>query len=135
MGMVIHNGRGEVIIAMAERIPLPNPIAEVKAMACRWAVQFASKIGVEEVLFEGDLMIVIQALTHSAASEAPYGNPINDILILASHLSKVDFCHVKHSCNRIVDALAKWVKTGVEFQAWIEDLPKDIALLVLFDVH
>ena len=70
-------------------------------------MQFASKIGVEEVLFEGDLMIVIQALTHSAASEAPYGNPINDILILASHLSKVDFCHVKHSCNRIADALAK----------------------------
>ena len=35
MGVVIHNGHGEVIIAMAKCIPPPNPIAEVKAMACR----------------------------------------------------------------------------------------------------
>ena len=54
-------------------------------------MQFASKIGVEEVLFEGDLMIVIQALTHSAASEAPYGNPINDILFLLLIYQKLIF--------------------------------------------
>ena len=72
MGVVIHNGRRKVIAAMAERIPLPNLVAEVEAMACKRAVQFASKIGVQEVIFEGDSMIVIQALTHGAANEAPY---------------------------------------------------------------
>ena len=104
-------------------------------MACRRVVQFASEIGVQEVIFKGDSMIVIQALTHGAASEAPYGNLIDNILILASHLSKVDFCHVKHSCTRVANALAKRVKTGVEFLAWIEDLSEDIAPLALFDVH
>ena len=72
MGVVIHNGRRKVIAAMAERIPLPNLVAKVEAMACKRAVQFASKIGVQEVIFEGDSMIVIQALTHGAANEAPY---------------------------------------------------------------
>ena len=104
-------------------------------MACRRVVQFASEIGVQEVIFEGDSMIVIQALTHGVASEAPYGNLIDNILILASHLSKVDFCHVKRSCTRVANALAKQVKTGVEFLAWIEDLLEDIAPLALFDVH
>ena len=135
IGVVIRNGHDEVIVTMAEHIPFPNSVAKVEAMACKQVVQFASEIGVQEVIFEGDSMIVIQALTHGATSEAPYGNLIDNILILASHLSKVNFCHVKRSCNRVADALAKRVKTGVEFQAWIEDLLEDIAPLALFDVH
>ena len=135
IGIVICNGHDEVIVAMAEHIPFPNSVAKVDTMACKQVVQFAFEIGVQEVIFEGDLMIVIQSLTRGAVSEAPYGNLIDNILILASHLSKVNFCHVKRSCNRVADALAKRVKIGVEFQAWIEDLLEDIAPLALFDVH
>ena len=80
-------------------------------------------------------MIVIQGLNHGLANEAPYGNLIDDILIHASHLSCFEFYHVKRSCNRVVDAWAKKAKSGLEFQAWIEDLPDDITPLALFDVH
>ena len=48
MGMVICNSRGEVIVAMAERIPLPNLVVEVEALACCRAMKFASKIGIQE---------------------------------------------------------------------------------------
>nr|POE51386.1 hypothetical protein CFP56_41753 [Quercus suber]POE51387.1 hypothetical protein CFP56_41754 [Quercus suber] len=85
IGVVIRNGHGEVIAAMAERIPLPNSVVEVEAMACRRVVLFAAEIGVQEVIFRGDSMIMIQALTHGATSEVPYGNLIDNILILASH--------------------------------------------------
>ena len=80
-------------------------------------------------------MIMIQALTHGSTSEAPYGNLIDDILTLTSHLSGFEFCLVKRSCNRVADALEKRAKSVVEFQAWMEDLPDDIAPLALFDVH
>lgn len=80
-------------------------------------------------------MIMIHALTHGSTSEAPYGNLIDDILTHTSHLSCFEFCLVKRSCNRVADALVKRAKSGVEFQAWMEDLPDDIALLALFDVH
>ena len=80
-------------------------------------------------------MIVIQALNHKSASEAPYGNLIDDILTHVSHLSYFELCHVKCSCNRVANALAKKAKFGLEFQAQIEDLLDDIAPLALFDVH
>ena len=48
MGMVICNSRGEVIAAMAERIPHPNSVVEVEALACCRAVKFAFEIGIQE---------------------------------------------------------------------------------------
>ena len=135
VGVVIRNRSGEVVAAMSECIPLPNSIVEVEAMACRRVMKFASEIGAQEVIFEGDSLIVIQALNNGGASEASYGNMIDDIIVLATHLSKVEFNHVKRSCNRVADALAKKAKTGDVFQAWIENLPPDIAPLANFDVH
>ena len=135
VGVVIRNESGKVVAAMTERTPLPNLVVEVEAMACRRAVKFAYEVGIQEVIFEGDSLTVIPALNNGAASEAPYGNLIDDIIILASHLSKVEFCHVKRSCNRVADALAKRAKTRYVIQAWIEDLPIDIAPLANFDVH
>lgn len=55
---------------------------------------------------------MIQALKQRTASDAMYDNLIGDILALASHLSFFDFCHVKHNCYKVADALAKKSKTG-----------------------
>ena len=75
-------------------------------------------------------MIVIQAINNGGASEAPYGNLIDDIIAFASSLSKVEFKHVKRSCNRVADALAKKAKYGDVLQAWIEDLPPFFFFLI-----
>lgn len=42
-------------------VPLPRSVAEVEALACRRAVQFATEIGLHEGIFEGDAAVVIQA--------------------------------------------------------------------------
>lgn len=98
-------------------VPFPNSVVKVEALACCRAVKFAFEIGIHEVIFKGDSMIVIQALNHKSASEAPYGNLIDDILTHVSHLSYFELCHVKCSCNRVANALAKKAKFGLEFQA------------------
>ena len=98
-------------------------------------VKFTSEVGIQKAIFEGDLLTVIQALNNGGASEASYGNLIDNIIFLASHLSKVEFSHIKRSCNRVADALAKKVKIGDVFQVWIEDLPTDIAPLAILSVH
>ena len=78
---------------------------------------------------------MIQAINYGGASEAPYRNLIDDITVFDSSLSIVEFKHVKRSCNRVADALAKKAKYGDVFQAWMEDIPPDIAPLAIFDVH
>ncbi|KAL0001145.1 hypothetical protein SO802_014926 [Lithocarpus litseifolius] len=76
-GVIIRDRNGEVIAAMSECIPLPNSVLEFKAMACRRAVKFAYEVGIQEVIFEGDSLTVIQAINKGGASEAPYGNLID----------------------------------------------------------
>ena len=107
VGVIIRDRSGEVIATMLKRIPLPNSVPEVEAMSCRRAVKFAYEVGIHDIIVEGDSLIVIQALSHGEVCEAPYGNLIDDILVLASSLSIVEFKHVKRSCNRVADALAK----------------------------
>uniref|UniRef100_A0A7N2L9J0 RNase H type-1 domain-containing protein n=1 Tax=Quercus lobata TaxID=97700 RepID=A0A7N2L9J0_QUELO len=105
---------------MSERIFLPTTVLEV---------------GIQDVTFEGDSLTVIQAINRGGASEAPYGNLIEDILVYVSSFSSVVFKHVKRPCNRVADALAKKAKFGDVFQAWMEELPPDIAPLAVLDVR
>ena len=115
---------------MSERIPLPTTVLEVEEMACKRVVTFTFEVGIQDVTFEGDSLTVIQALNHGGACEAPYGNLIENITVYASSFSSVEFKHVKrscNSCNRVADALAKKAKYSDVFQAWLEDLPPDIA--------
>ena len=95
-------------------------------LACRRAVTFAIEVGIQDITFEGDSLTMIRAINSGGASEAPYGNLIEDILVYVSSFSSVVFKHVKRPCNKVADALAKKAKFGDVFQAWMEVLPPDI---------
>ena len=45
-----------------------------------------------------------------------------------------EFCQVHRNCNFVADALAKKAN-HLGLQVWLEDMPEDIAPLVLFDGH
>ena len=135
IGVIIRDSNGEVIAAMFERIRLPTTVLEVEMLACRRAVTFAIEVGIQDIPFEGDSLTVIRAINSGGASEAPYDNLLEDILVSVSSFSLVVFEHVKRTCNRVVDALAKKAKFGDVFQAWMEDLPPNIAPLAVLDVH
>ena len=67
LGVLIRNWRGAVIGALSMRVPLPQSVADVEALACRRAVMFAVEIGLREVIFEGDAAVVIQAINCGSA--------------------------------------------------------------------
>lgn len=71
LGVVICNNKGAVIGALSMHIPLPHSVAEVEALACRRAVQFAIEIGLHKVIFEGDAAVVIQATKTGSALGRP----------------------------------------------------------------
>ena len=102
-------------------IPLANSIADMEALACRWAVQFAADLGLRRVIFEGDSATVINAVTQDNAA-------------LSSFLF-VNFVHVPRSGNTVADALAKKAKDLGGCQVWSDVMPADIAPLLGFDVH
>ena len=134
LGVVIRDNVGAVIGALSMRISLPQLVATVETLACRRAVQFAVEIGLHEVIFEGDVAGVIQAIKNREADQLAHGHIVGDIQDQVSLLAFSDFCFVPHSCNKVVDALAKRAKIGPEPQVWLEDCLEDIAHLVMAEI-
>ena len=113
--------------ALSMRVPLPQTVADVEALACRRAVMFAVEIGLREVIFEGDAAVVIQAINCGSAEFSSYGHIIDDITHHSPALISCEFCFVNRSCNEVADVLAKKAKSSLELQVWRDDMPGDIA--------
>ena len=134
LGVVICDNVVAVIGALSMRIPLPQSMATVETLACKRAVQFAIEIGLHEVIFGGDAVVVIQAIKNKEADQLANGHIVGDIQDQVSLLAFSDFCFVPRSCNKVVDALAKRAKIGPEPQVWLEDCLEDIAHLVMAEI-
>ena len=135
LGVVIHDNVGAVIGALSMRIPLPQLVAMVETLGCRRAVQFAVEIGLHEVIVEGDVAGVIQAIKNREADQSVHGHIVGDIQDQVSLIAFSDFFFAPRSCNKVANALAKWAKTGPELQVWLEDCPEDIAHLVMAETN
>ena len=135
MGVVIRDSCGEIMGAMLVHVPLPQFVTKVEAFACRHAVSFAVNLSLNEVIFEGDSTIVIQAINGGLSSPSLYGHIVDDILHLASQLRYYKFYHVNRNCNKVADALAKKSRVRLELKVWVEDLLGDIIPLAQFAIH
>ena len=64
--------------AVAE-VPLPQMGAELEPLACHRAVQFATEIVLQEVIFKGDAEVLIKMPQQNEFECVPYGQIIEDI--------------------------------------------------------
>ncbi|XP_075657106.1 uncharacterized protein LOC142627188 [Castanea sativa] len=116
-------------------IPLSASVADMEALACLRAVQFAAKLDLHYVVFEGDSATVISAVSQGISLLSSFGNIVDDVRLLLPSFSSVTFSHVNCTGNIVADALAKKASSNVGCQVWMNALPSDIAALVDFDVH
>nr|POE86159.1 hypothetical protein CFP56_07266 [Quercus suber] len=84
LGVIIRDSAGNVIGALAERIPLLSSVTTVEALACRRAVLFALELSAFDATFEGHVVIVSNALLEGGSNHPEFGLVINDSLRLAS---------------------------------------------------
>ena len=135
IGVIVCNHDGVAMGALSLPIPMAQSVADLEALACLKAVQFALEIGLTRVVFEGDSAIIINALLHDASELASFGNILDDICLHSSVFQFVEFVHVSRNCNSVADALTKKAKSNGGAQVWLHNLPTDIVPLVLRDVH
>ncbi|XP_065634433.1 uncharacterized protein LOC136069632 [Quercus suber] len=135
LGVIARDSRGDPIGALTMLVPFRQSVAELEALACLRAVQFALEIGLTQVVVEGDSVIVIEALQNGSGQFASYGNILEDVRSLLSHFQYVVFSYSSRVCNSVADALAKKASSSSGLQVWLEDLPEDIAPFVFRDVH
>ena len=58
LGVVVRDSEGLVIAALSERMRLPPTVAALEALACKRSILFAIELGLQEVVFEGDLEVI-----------------------------------------------------------------------------
>ena len=61
--VIIRDWCGETIGALSTSVPTAQTIVELEALACRQAMLFAVELGLQDVVFEGDSLQVIQTLS------------------------------------------------------------------------
>ena len=135
ISVIVHNDGGETMGALSSSIPMAQSVADLKALACLKVVQFALELGLTRVVFEGDSIVIINALPHGVGDMASFGNILDNIRMHSAVFQFVEFVYVNRSCNTVANALAKKAKSDVGVHVWLNDLPADIASLVLRDVH
>ena len=135
IGVVVRDWRGKFVGALSSLMSLTHSIAEMEALACQKAVEFAAEIGVQRVIFEGDLTMVINALNQNNAGLSSYDVVIEDICNQALVFRSCVFAHTSRVCNCVADAIAKKAKAFRSAQVWLNYPPDDIVSLLMFDVH
>ena len=84
LGAVIRDSEGRVIASLAERIPLPQMVANVEAAVARWAILLAKDLRLSSIILEGDSEIITRALQDTEQSLASFGNPVEESKSLAN---------------------------------------------------
>ena len=115
-------------------IALASTVVDLEALACRCALLFAAEKDLQNVIFEGDSVSVMNAIAQEHPILTSYGDIVDDIHYVASAFQSAQFVSVHRSCNVVADALAKKAKCLAGSREWLGDLPSDIAQLVDFDV-
>ncbi|XP_050249952.1 uncharacterized protein LOC126697131 [Quercus robur] len=113
VGVIVRDNRGDPIGALTMPVPFRQSVAELEAVACQRAVQFALEIGLTQVVVEGDSVTVIEALKNGTGQFANYGNILDDIRFQSTCFQFIDFLFTSRVCNSIADALAKKAGSGV----------------------
>ena len=89
LGVVIYDSSGQVVGALAERIPIPKFAATIEPLACCHALIFAKELSIFEAVSEGDVEVIIKALLSREVVQPEYGHVLQNTLDLATDFSSL----------------------------------------------
>ena len=95
IGVVVRNAKGEVIVALAEKILYPGSVEVLEALAARRAVNFIVELGIAGSEFEGDSELVCRATRSAELGHSSIGQIVKDIMSIIGSLSFFSFSHIR----------------------------------------
>ncbi|XP_023906722.1 uncharacterized protein LOC112018431 [Quercus suber] len=123
VGVVIHNMKGEVMVALSTKGSIVGDSEEAKALACRKALEFAMDAGFLDLIIEGGNVIVMQSIFSTQPNLSWLGLVYKDICCILASLQYVYFSCVCHSANLIAHSLACYASQIDNEIVWMEEWP------------
>ena len=134
IGVVIWDHQGSVRATMSKKFRAMLGPLETEAKAMEEGLRFAWDRGFKVATFEGDSLLVHQALTGSAIPPASISNIIYGVLIQASQFDECVFSFTRRTGNRVAHALVQYARHLSDSSIWLEEYPSFIENLVSQDV-
>ena len=131
--MVVRDSHGQVLASLAEKIKLPSSSNEVEALAAIQAITLAMDLNLPSFIVEGDSEVVISALRSKEESLSSFGHLISSIKHYLVSCNCVSFFHIRRSGNSVAQFLAKHAKSIDDVFMWMEDVPPQVADVLLAD--
>uniref|UniRef100_A0A803MF03 RNase H type-1 domain-containing protein n=1 Tax=Chenopodium quinoa TaxID=63459 RepID=A0A803MF03_CHEQI len=116
LGAVIRDGGGQILAVGVKRYHGEFAVKLAEAMAARWGLALAQKLGVSRVELEGDASSVITAVKQQQTGRSPFDLVIDDVKEAGSKLVSFVVSHVKRSGNVVAHFAARLVPpSGSEY--------------------
>ncbi|KAL0002459.1 hypothetical protein SO802_016240 [Lithocarpus litseifolius] len=135
LGVVIRNSRGQVMVALSEKIKKPPLVVALELLAARRAAVLVSETGFQNSVFEGDSLAVVKSLQGSGMENSAVGHILKDTLSIVSLLQSFSFSHVNRQGNAVAHALAQRARLSFPLQVWMESVPPNLDAVILADLQ
>jgi ribonuclease HI len=130
VGIIIRDAEGKVTAARSLTVQSkPTPVVG-EAIGAFYAADFGRDIGVQNVILEGDSLIVVKALQTEAENLSLYGHFIDDTRLLLRQFRTAEIQHVKRQANQAAHGLAKEAVKDCIDNIWMEDSPPCISDII-----
>ncbi|XP_024172178.1 uncharacterized protein LOC112178232 [Rosa chinensis] len=134
-GMVIRDERGDFVAAAVKPcLQLTLPF-HAELMALLEGMKLAETLNYCKVIFETDCLLLVHALTQSAADLSSLGLILNEVKEIMSRHPEFRLIHAQREANRVAHVLANHAQTSCESQSWFVFAPEMIRDAILNDCN
>lgn len=116
--------------SFAEKLPIPESVEMLEALATRRATIFFVELGLQQVVIEGDSETLFKALSGQCLECSSIGLIITDCKSILGFLQTCSFSRPRRQGNCVAHALAKRARMSSPLLFWMEFVPLDISYLV-----
>ncbi|XP_021719894.1 uncharacterized protein LOC110687544 [Chenopodium quinoa] len=132
LGTVIRDANGS-LLTVATRTHTTSPEC-AEALAVRYALQLARRLGFSRVWVESDAINVVKAVHIDDGGKAPIHLIFDDIRKDSLPFELCTFSHVKRSCNTVAHLAARW-DTGCNVEnVFLSPFPQILITLADLDM-
>lgn len=134
--VVVWDGNGSVVAALARHFPCLFHPTVAESMGAWQVVELCRELGLQQVTFEGDSLIIVSALKGQDPCWSSYGQIIEDTRVKLQSFSYMGAQPVSKEANNVAHCLAKAAVSQMLDNVWTEEctpLIQDCVLVEQYD--
>ena len=133
IGVVIHDDARSIVAVLGKHFHVPLGSLEVEAKAFEVGLQLAWDLGLQNVVLEGDSLVIVRALCGLSNPPSSVDSLCFGMQLINSEFHSVNVFHVWRQGNRPAHLLAKFALSLDDSCVWIGESPSCIVQALIQD--